>query len=300
MSLRMGTTTRRSLVASEKEIIVDGVFGVEQETLSTFYYAFDSGKPCVLKFNQSLAQAQEECHFYQLTKTSGGDGFDCLVEVELVTFQQHSLDKLHTGAPRNALKMEIYIHTLASIPHTEKLAVSYASHASRVLRALQAIHRSGYAHCDIKPNNIFMDAKGICFLGDYDAGTKFGEKVKRTTESFVPQEYLALYNGKLLRATAAFDFAMLTITCIYLITNETVRTIEAVKNWKSQNSSSPIIGVIEVCLSIIEIDDQFKDGCKLMEESAQRMKVLQEKAEADYKAKWKSPDSDPGSVTSFF
>jgi serine/threonine protein kinase len=48
-------------------------------------------------------------------------------------------------------------------------------------QALDFTHAAGYAHCDVKPDNIFIDANGGFFLGDFGSMTRLGvESAERT------------------------------------------------------------------------------------------------------------------------
>jgi len=250
-------------VASEGDIIVDGIFEVNQLTSSAFYYGFvNNDKPCILKFNELASQAESEVAFYQRVIQNKHIGCQFLVNVSLVKFNQDFLHEHHKTSERVGLKMNHFVHTLASIPHNFKLAQKYFSCAKQVYSALEAIHSSSYAHCDIKPNNIFLDTNGDCFLGDYDAVKQIGEYVDRITEAFVPREFLILHKG--LKASKALDLAMLATTCVFLITDKHILSIKEIKEWCSNNNFD-VISVVTECLKVIENDEQFIKGCELLE-----------------------------------
>lgn len=61
--------------------------------------------------------------------------------------------------------MPLYQRSLAdfqSLSEDEALTV-----VKTIRRALRTIHRHGWAHCDVKPHNIFVDSKDRCWLGDF-------------------------------------------------------------------------------------------------------------------------------------
>ena len=61
--------------------------------------------------------------------------------------------------------MPLYQRSLAdfqSLSEDEALTV-----VETIRRALRTIHRHGWAHCDVKPHNIFVDSKDRYWLGDF-------------------------------------------------------------------------------------------------------------------------------------
>lgn len=80
--------------------------------------------------------------------------------------------------------------------------------------ALDYLHSKGYAHCNVKPANIFLDAKGAFLLGDQGSVTKFGSVLAQSTQaSFVPRELLPS-EGTPQRSSASLDWWMLAVTLL--------------------------------------------------------------------------------------
>jgi len=201
LTKRLGTSTR-TIIAEQGSLLVDGLFPVEQETGSIFYHAFDEGSPCILKFCDQYSR--EITFFNSVVKCCEESveqvSFQHLVKIELVTFSE-VLNEHH----RSALKMKQFLNTLSSVPHGAKqLMCSYVRWFHEIWSALHAIHYAGYAHCDIKPGNIFMDGGGVCYLGDYDGTQKLGSVIDRITELFVPREFTMFFGFKIFNCIKSY------------------------------------------------------------------------------------------------
>lgn len=282
LSSRLGTSTRRNMKATDGSIVVDGQFAVDQETSSTFYYAFESGKPCILKFSESEVSANDEINFYQSIENR-----EYLVKIERKTLVLPEL------TCRYALKMKIYVHTLATVPHTDQLAVYYCEQMKRIVGALEAIHHSGMVHCDVKPNNIFMDDEGLCYLGDYDSGKKVDSPVEKITDSFVPNEFLVWrHDSGILIATSSLDFAMLSTTFHFLIRDKLINRTDDIRNW-CRDSSLEISNFILSCLNIAEQDEQFRRGSAILLSNEEKRRAKVDESPSP-------PDRDPSSIPLLF
>lgn len=80
-------------------------------------------------------------------------------------------------------------------------------YAQQLKSAVDHINTKGWSHCDIKTSNVFV-TNGAVLLGDYDACTKHGEEITRTTRSCLPAE---LQHRPVLIADRYIDYAMLSI-----------------------------------------------------------------------------------------
>jgi len=217
-----GTATKRAIVAVDatRNIVIDGDFGIPQQSTSLFYTAYDSGIPCVLKFTPDAEAAAREARVYDAARSIGGEDAAHLVPVECLDFSSA------LPLPRHvAVKSDIYVSTLQTCPQDSRMNTLWHRGARSTLRALRALHCAGYVHCDVKPGNIFVSSRGLCLLGDYDAATATNQRITRTTDAFLPKELGLLKHSfeqqrpqvEWLIATPAVDFAMLASTILYLM-----------------------------------------------------------------------------------
>ena len=78
----------------------------------------------------------------------------------------------------------------------------------RIQKALEYMHSKGFVHMDVKADNIFIDANGLWFLGDFGSAVKIGQNVTSTTEWFTAGNWI----GK--AAKIEFDWFMLAVTMV--------------------------------------------------------------------------------------
>lgn len=83
----------------------------------------------------------------------------------------------------SALLMPPYVCCLSKAMKSFDASVLIAG-GRRIQRALEYVHSKGYVHMDVKTDNIFIDWKGLWFLGDFGSAVKIGQTVKSTTETF--------------------------------------------------------------------------------------------------------------------
>ncbi|MDO9333047.1 MAG: hypothetical protein Q7T57_00785 [Dehalococcoidales bacterium] len=214
----LGSSTKQHIVATDPTLMlsINGLFeeACDQSESSTFYRAWIKGALCLLKMPKSGSVARREAEVYNAV-AAHHSGKQHLVPVTLLQLQLTSAGSVHTSTlpSDTALRMEMYLHTLAVIPReVAGLHAQLLSAGRSVYSALQALHASGFAHLDVKPSNIFVDGRGACFLGDYDAALRLDEPVGRTTDSYLPAEFAAMLRQTMLPACPAVDFAMLALT----------------------------------------------------------------------------------------
>jgi serine/threonine protein kinase len=94
----------------------------------------------------------------------------------LLEFSSHAsiVDVLHVGGieERPFMVMPYYPQTLSDLlaVHQQKLSFVTSLHIiNQVLDALNTIHQLHIVHCDIKPQNIFLDEKNNALLADFDS-----------------------------------------------------------------------------------------------------------------------------------
>ena len=106
----------------------------------------------------------------------------------------------------NALVMPRYLQSLAKSPELseEHLVIQF----SRLVEALDYVHRKDYVHMDVKADNIFMDSDGRFFLGDFGSACKKGDDITSTTAAF--------YHSKIIgtKALPQYDWYMLLVTLL--------------------------------------------------------------------------------------
>lgn len=152
---------------------------------------------------------------YNAAVAASHAGQQHLVPVTLLKLQLKSAGSVHTSTlpSDTALRMAVYLHTLAVIPRdVAGLHPQLLCAAKSVYAALQALHAAGFGHLDVKPSNIFVDSNGACFLGDYDAALPFQQPVGRTTDTYLPAEFAAALRHGALPSCEAVDFSMLALT----------------------------------------------------------------------------------------
>jgi serine/threonine protein kinase len=84
----------------------------------------------------------------------------------------------------------------------------------QVKAGVDHMHSKGLGHCDIKPSNIFVDAAGSFFLGDYGATMKLGEEAKELTHAYVLRnsDAEAQLDEVERKASQAVDYGLLATT----------------------------------------------------------------------------------------
>jgi len=231
---RLGSSTKRAVVAvdPDRNIVIDGVFLAHSST-SDFYYAYEDGKPYLIKLAkepEGAAALQREAAAYERVKKAMEEaklkaatqdetqtqhlalyqtlsrGLRFLVPVELIELVDPRPQELSSspspagmyppppGSRILALKMPVFVGTLQECPSDVRLAQLYCNAGDAVFHAMTALHSAGLVHCDIKPSNIFIDSNGQCLLGDYDAVTSIDQPVRRSTPDFLPEPLRSLFS----------------------------------------------------------------------------------------------------------
>lgn len=107
------------------------------------------------------------------------------VQSTVITVTVDEAEEHHIGSrdgSLRALRMPRYIRALADGP-----AVGFGpmlAGARRMIKCLNYLHEANWCHMDMKSANIFLDADGTWFLGDFGSATPTGEKVLSTTDAF--------------------------------------------------------------------------------------------------------------------
>ncbi len=92
-------------------------------------------------------------------------------------------DSFDLGQGRTALFMPLYARSLHGLVHDSHVdtplpAALLERVAIDVLRGLALLHVAGFAHCDVKADNIMFDGTSAATLIDLGAATRFGEATR--------------------------------------------------------------------------------------------------------------------------
>lgn len=99
-------------------------------------------------------------------------------------------------------------------------------------QGLRAMHQMGYAHCDIKPNNILRNARGDVKVIDFGQSCRIGtvkERIQGTPDYIAPEQVTRR------PVTVQTDVFNLGATLYWALTNKPIPTLYTV-NKKGENS----------------------------------------------------------------
>lgn len=102
----------------------------------------------------------------------------------------------------------------------------------RAAEGLRAMHQMGYAHCDIKPNNILRNDKGLVKLIDFGQSCKIGtvkERIQGTPDFIAPEQVARR------PISVQTDVFNLGATMYWVLTGRHIPTLYTV-NKKGENS----------------------------------------------------------------
>lgn len=158
--------------------------------------AFDAGGAAAMFKVMPSAECAE---VVAARAVSGGPG---LVPCELLCAERES------GAPFCGLLMPKYDRSLATVPELVLAEDVLLKRAEVLLAAVRHVHGAGFVHMDVKEANVFVDAAGGWWLGDFGSAVREGAHVTSTTRGLHPE----LEDWHLRRPTPAqrrFDAYML-------------------------------------------------------------------------------------------
>ena len=183
---RVKTTTQRRLSTTAGGLYLDGLLagGDVRGRLADLF--------CAVRVNDGAVGAAKvyyapppgfdhlaDCEWRTsqvLDGTATGGSLDGLTRSHVIQYS----DRLDLGRGRIALFMPLYVRSLYQLVNESHSAVPLPSPflmrvASDILRGLTLMHSAGYAHCDVKADNIMFDGSGAATLIDLGAATRFGE-----------------------------------------------------------------------------------------------------------------------------
>ena len=160
-------------------VVIDGDMLVPGVQTALFLHAFKGFLPRVLKVPAAAGAAERECALWAAVSREASAADIALVPVELLELRQDARHETHTGGGRadvllpgsNGVLMPHYAATLERVPAPAR-ADYVAVVVTRMETALRFIHDRGWLHGDVKPSNIFLDAAGVAWLGDYGTAVR--------------------------------------------------------------------------------------------------------------------------------
>jgi serine/threonine-protein kinase len=102
----------------------------------------------------------------------------------------------------------------------------------QVAQGMRAMHQMGYAHCDMKPNNILLTPQGVAKVIDYGQSCKIGtikERIQGTPDFIAPEQVARR------PVTVQTDVFNLGATLYWCVTGRHIPTLYTV-NKKGENS----------------------------------------------------------------
>ncbi len=102
----------------------------------------------------------------------------------------------------------------------------------QVAQGMRAMHQMGYAHCDMKPNNILLTPQGVAKVIDYGQSCKIGtikERIQGTPDFIAPEQVARR------PVTVQTDVFNLGATLYWCLTGRHIPTLYTV-NKKGENS----------------------------------------------------------------
>ncbi|GIL71846.1 hypothetical protein Vretimale_670 [Volvox reticuliferus] len=212
--------------------------------------ATDDGSPVVVKLLRGVGAAgaqqpggseAEACRVLMESKPAAVP----LVPVRIVTFEigiDHVSVVGRAPGLYAALCMPRYVSSLTSMVPLPAAAV--LAGGRRMVAALEWIHGKKYIHMDVKADNIFVDAEGRWWLGDFGSAVRKGSLVTSTTACFAPRKVLDL------PAEPQYDWHMLAVALVCEMNR---------KNWKEllvEDGCSPSKNLIAAVKEL-----HGRDGC---------------------------------------
>uniref|UniRef100_A0A6B2LHY3 Protein kinase domain-containing protein n=1 Tax=Arcella intermedia TaxID=1963864 RepID=A0A6B2LHY3_9EUKA len=173
-------------------------------------YAFETcGVPRVIKIIENEKDLRQEFSIWEIiSKGAEMDNINLVPILKCVAIPREK-GKGSVGG----LLMPVYICSLATVPIPS--SPQHLLHCTKQVKlALDQMHGSGIGHCDVKPQNIFLDSSGNHFLGDYGAAQRIGDEVVEVSWNYFPDVDW--------KASKKLDYALLVVS---ILSQSNVRSI---------------------------------------------------------------------------
>lgn len=162
------------LAMSKAGLLLDGPFeppGGHSPSRHTFMFSFQAAEtgrliPRVVKLFESMSCAEDEASLWRELGSEATAACIGLVPLVVCTIPRR------IGPPKGGLLLPHFPCTLSQVPGSVT-AVSALDVIRQISPVLDFIHARGWWHGDVKPSNVFMDAAGDLFLGDYGTSVKY-------------------------------------------------------------------------------------------------------------------------------
>ena len=206
----------RAVVLRVAGIAIDGELPFVGAQTAMFFYAFQDSRPMVLKVPHQPLKAKIESALIAAVLPDGSAAAPAgvfLVPVRYLGLEGRHVAHGDTKPLRAGLIMPHYACTLANVP--TPVAHDFARQSLRRLTStLDHLQRAGWMHGDVKPGNIFLDAAGDVYLGD------FGSSVQLRDARYSYPGGTPLYQCAdigFATHTDAFDRACLAVTFVTVL-----------------------------------------------------------------------------------
>ncbi|KAG2428097.1 hypothetical protein HYH02_014445 [Chlamydomonas schloesseri] len=201
-----GASTEGHLL-TQHGLKIDGPLFPAEGSINLLTAATNEGIPAVVKLLcQDAGGAEAEaCRVLMEEKPEDVP----LVPAKILPLQLGAEHTSSTGRAPGlyaAMVMPRYVSSLAAMVPLTPAAV--LAGAERISKALEWIHGKGFTHMDVKAANIFVDADGRWWLGDFGSAVRAGLPVKSTTTWFAPSKLQGL------PAQPQYDWHMLAVALV--------------------------------------------------------------------------------------
>jgi hypothetical protein len=183
MAERIPQTETRANVRRESGIVVGGDISMPHLSSALFFWAMEGLVPRVLKIPAVQSAVMRECRLFDELGTAAA-----MEGVALMPVRHLALRGSHRGDVRttdsvtlqHGVLMPHYPLTLAQLP-PPSVAAGGVVVFDRIAAALAFLARAGWLHGDVKPSNIFIDASGSVWLGDYGSSVRVADAAAHFT-----------------------------------------------------------------------------------------------------------------------
>ena len=143
---------------------------IGQGTYSEVYEVTDGHETAVIKVKPVFADSPESLQRKMTVAEREAVIMDCLKDCPyIVRYHGKVIQKISDLNCLFIIRME---KLTPLTPHPEQVMKI----ALDIAYALQYVHNAGIVHCDVKPDNFFLSADGICKLGDFNISGYQGTK----------------------------------------------------------------------------------------------------------------------------